>query len=344
MGRGDRVAIYAENRAGFVLATRALRLGAIAVPTNVLYRAADSAHPQRRTARVGVGSAASAPRTARRGALRRRGRCGSLGRDATIPVNMPTCPPPRPMRDHHLHQRHDRTRERRADHARQPRRRSRRKSAARGAGTTAIRCSITLPLFHVHGLGAASTDRSPPARTLLLRERFDAREAARRCARARSRCSSACRRCTCGFSSTSRRSEFRARPAVRFGFRRVAGRRASRVRGKVRRLDPRALRLDRVRLSRSATATTAARRRQRRRADAGRRGHDRRAEDDRSASRRATSANCWCRAPTCARATGNVPKRRPKRSSSKRRNALVSARAISMRFDPHDGVYVVWGG
>jgi len=40
--RGDRVAIYSENRRGFVLAYLALlRLGAIAVPANVLYRAAD---------------------------------------------------------------------------------------------------------------------------------------------------------------------------------------------------------------------------------------------------------------------------------------------------------------
>ncbi len=40
--RGERVAIYSENRLGFVLAYLAvLRLGAIAVPTNVLYRATD---------------------------------------------------------------------------------------------------------------------------------------------------------------------------------------------------------------------------------------------------------------------------------------------------------------
>ena len=42
VARGERVAIYSENRRGFVLAYLAcLRLGAIAVPTNVLYRAAD---------------------------------------------------------------------------------------------------------------------------------------------------------------------------------------------------------------------------------------------------------------------------------------------------------------
>ena len=40
--RGERAAIFCENRRGFVLAYLAcLRLGAIAVPTNVLYRAAD---------------------------------------------------------------------------------------------------------------------------------------------------------------------------------------------------------------------------------------------------------------------------------------------------------------
>src|SRR6185312_6487610 len=42
---GDRVAIYSENRHGFVYAyLAALRLGAIAVPANVLYRANDLAH------------------------------------------------------------------------------------------------------------------------------------------------------------------------------------------------------------------------------------------------------------------------------------------------------------
>ena len=43
--RGDRVAIYSENRQGFVDAYLGLlRLGAIVVPTNVLYRSADLGH------------------------------------------------------------------------------------------------------------------------------------------------------------------------------------------------------------------------------------------------------------------------------------------------------------
>jgi malonyl-CoA/methylmalonyl-CoA synthetase len=43
--RGDRVALYCENRIGFVYAyLAALRLGAIVVPVNVLYRIADLEH------------------------------------------------------------------------------------------------------------------------------------------------------------------------------------------------------------------------------------------------------------------------------------------------------------
>jgi malonyl-CoA/methylmalonyl-CoA synthetase len=42
---GDRVAIYCENRLGFALAyVAALRLGAIAVPVNILYRSSDLSH------------------------------------------------------------------------------------------------------------------------------------------------------------------------------------------------------------------------------------------------------------------------------------------------------------
>jgi malonyl-CoA/methylmalonyl-CoA synthetase len=43
--RGDRIALYCENRIGFVYAyLAALRLGAIVVPVNVLYRAAELEH------------------------------------------------------------------------------------------------------------------------------------------------------------------------------------------------------------------------------------------------------------------------------------------------------------
>ena len=43
--RGDRLALYVENRIGFVYAyLAALRLGAIVVPANVFYRIADLEH------------------------------------------------------------------------------------------------------------------------------------------------------------------------------------------------------------------------------------------------------------------------------------------------------------
>jgi len=45
VGRGDRIALYCENRTGFVYAyLAALRLGAVVVPVNVLYRIADLEH------------------------------------------------------------------------------------------------------------------------------------------------------------------------------------------------------------------------------------------------------------------------------------------------------------
>ncbi len=45
LGGGDRIALYCENRLAFVYTyLAALRLGAIAVPANVLYRASDLAH------------------------------------------------------------------------------------------------------------------------------------------------------------------------------------------------------------------------------------------------------------------------------------------------------------
>jgi malonyl-CoA/methylmalonyl-CoA synthetase len=51
---GDRVAIYCENRIGFVYAYLALlRLGAVVIPVNVLYRAAELEHVLR-DARVGL--------------------------------------------------------------------------------------------------------------------------------------------------------------------------------------------------------------------------------------------------------------------------------------------------
>ncbi len=58
--RGDRIALYSENRQGFVDAyLGALRLGAIVVPTNVLYRSADLGHVLRDAAAKFVATSAA---------------------------------------------------------------------------------------------------------------------------------------------------------------------------------------------------------------------------------------------------------------------------------------------
>ncbi len=61
--RGDRLALYVENRIGFVYAYLAgLRLGVVIVPANILYRAHDLAHvlENSRAARIVVSEATAA--------------------------------------------------------------------------------------------------------------------------------------------------------------------------------------------------------------------------------------------------------------------------------------------
>jgi len=176
---GDRIAIYCENRHGFIYAyLAALRLGAIAVPVNVLYRASDLAHALADCAPIlVVCSSASAPfvrecapharlaaardveswaRDAGIAALRSQER-PSAGDSALIVYTSGTT------------------------------------GASKGAVLThgnlaAIAASliaawrwqagdvllVTLPLFHVHGLIAATTASLAAGARILLRERFDA--------------------------------------------------------------------------------------------------------------------------------------------------------------------------
>ena len=119
---GDRVAIYSENRRGFVLAYLALlRLGAIAVPTNVLYRAADLGNIlEDAKPRIVVGSDQTRPHVPGGDAVRQRGRDRSLG-CGRVAERRPDRGDGRARRrgDHHLYQRHHGPCQRRDDHARQ---------------------------------------------------------------------------------------------------------------------------------------------------------------------------------------------------------------------------------
>jgi malonyl-CoA/methylmalonyl-CoA synthetase len=178
---GDRVAIYSENRRGFVLAYLALqRLGAIAVPTNVLYRAADlgnilsDAKP-----RLVVGSAQTRPH---------------------VPADVPfvdAADVEAWATDASLSTEHDDARVEPNDIAVMIYT-SGTTGRAKGAlithgnlaaiaaqlneawrWTSADTLLITLPLFHVHGLCAGLNGTLAAGAHALIRERFDVNEVAK---------------------------------------------------------------------------------------------------------------------------------------------------------------------
>ncbi len=176
--RGDRLAIYCENRAGFVFAyLAALRLGAIATPVNVLYRSSDLAHVLRdaRPASI-VCSPASAPLVYEASAQTRvidASEIEAWARDPQIPIDPVKRPDPQ---DAALIVYTSGT-----------------TGAAKGAtlshgNLAAIAAQLTsawrwrfddvlllaLPLFHVHGLVAGLTASLAAGGRVVLRERFEA--------------------------------------------------------------------------------------------------------------------------------------------------------------------------
>ena len=178
--RGDRVVIYSENRRGFVLAYLALqRLGAIAVPTNVLYRAADlgnilsDAKP-----RLVVGSAQTRPHVPAEIPFVDAAEVERWATDASLPGE------------------HDDARVEPDDVAiiiYTSGTTGRAKGALITQGNlsaiaaqvgTAWRWTsddtllITLPLFHVHGLGAGLNGTLAAGAHAIIRERFDVNEVA----------------------------------------------------------------------------------------------------------------------------------------------------------------------
>ncbi len=95
---GDRVAIYSENRQGFVFAyLAALRIGAIAVPVNVLYRASDLSHVlSDAQPSIVVCSSASAPfvaETATEAWLMPVADVETWARDTSLPASQPRSRP-----------------------------------------------------------------------------------------------------------------------------------------------------------------------------------------------------------------------------------------------------------
>jgi malonyl-CoA/methylmalonyl-CoA synthetase len=178
--RGDRVAIYSENRHGFVLAYLALlRLGAIAVPTNVLYRAADlgnildDARP-----RLVVGSAQTRPHVPAEVAFVDAADVEAWAADATLSDGVSDAPvePGDTAIIIYTSGTTGRAKGALITHGNLA-------AIAAQVGrawhwTSADTLLITLPLFHVHGLGAGLNGTLAAGAHAILRERFDVNDAA----------------------------------------------------------------------------------------------------------------------------------------------------------------------
>jgi malonyl-CoA/methylmalonyl-CoA synthetase len=175
---GDRIAIYCENRAGFVYAyLAALRLGAIAVPVNVLYRTSDLTHVLRdaRPALV-VASAASAPFVA--------AVAGDLPEVDAAEVETWARTPAIPQYESHAYAPPDDTalivytsgttgasKGAMLSHRNVAAIASQLTSAWRWRTEDAL--LLTLPLFHIHGLIAGLTASLVAGGRIVLCERFD---------------------------------------------------------------------------------------------------------------------------------------------------------------------------
>jgi malonyl-CoA/methylmalonyl-CoA synthetase len=185
---GDRIALYAENSVAFVLAyLGGMRAGAVVVPTNVLYRAADLAHVVADAdARALVVSAASRPHA--EAALAESGlraeivalaEVSAWADDASLDDPAAPCSLPDPADLAILIYTSGTT--------------GRSKGAMLTHGnlaaiaaqlveawawTEADTLLLALPLFHVHGLGAGVNGTLVAGARLLLRERFDASDVA----------------------------------------------------------------------------------------------------------------------------------------------------------------------
>jgi malonyl-CoA/methylmalonyl-CoA synthetase len=180
--RGDRVVVFSENRVGFVVAyLGAQRLGAIAVPANVLYRSADLGHLlDDADPRLVVVSAATAGFV---GGERDTLAIESLealahANDDEHDVPDPCLSPDDPAVLVYTSGTTGRSKGAILTQGNIA-------AIARGLGaawawTPDDRLLLTLPLFHVHGLGAGLSTALAAGAHVTIRERFDANDVAER--------------------------------------------------------------------------------------------------------------------------------------------------------------------
>ncbi len=178
---GDRLIVYSENRPGFVYAyLAALRLGALVVPANVLYRAGELEHVIGDAGASAIAvSPASAPHLPAAAAALERVDLAELESwfaDASLPADLAGV----------AHRPDDvavliytsgttgRAKGAMLTHGNLAAIAAQVNEAWRW--TAADRLLLTLPLFHVHGLGAGLNGTLAAGGSLLLRERFEAAE------------------------------------------------------------------------------------------------------------------------------------------------------------------------
>jgi malonyl-CoA/methylmalonyl-CoA synthetase len=176
--RGDRIAVYSENRPGFVCAyLGGLRAGAIVVPVNVLYRTADLEHvledAEPTVVCVSEQSAQFAtPRPGR--TLVQLADVESWARDASI---APLADPPEPNGDDVailIYTSGTTGRSKGAELTHRNLGAIADQLVEAWEWTARDTLLLTLPLFHVHGLGAGLNGTLVAGGRVLLRERFDA--------------------------------------------------------------------------------------------------------------------------------------------------------------------------
>ncbi|GAC1538057.1 MAG: malonyl-CoA synthase [Candidatus Velthaea sp.] len=176
---GDRVAIYSENRIGFVYAYVAvLRIGAIVVPVNVLYRAAELEHVLC-NARVSfaITTAQTHPHLGNLGELYREIDAADIerwARDERLPADLPVSAP---VADDvativYTSGTTGRSKGAMLTHGNFAAIASQLVASWRWSAADTL--AIALPLFHVHGLGAALNGTLAAGARIIIHERFDA--------------------------------------------------------------------------------------------------------------------------------------------------------------------------
>lgn len=177
--QGDRLALYLENRIGFVYAyLAALRLGAIAVPTNVLYRTNDLQHVLENSdaAFVVVSERTRAHALALPSppGIIDAGDVESWAADPTVESKIPVCPSPDDLATIiYTSGTTGRSKGAMLTH--------RNIAAIASAIVVAWRWRaedtllVALPLFHMHGLGAALNGTLAAGARIVVHERFDPR-------------------------------------------------------------------------------------------------------------------------------------------------------------------------